>query len=331
MTIVKKVTDVTYLERGHIHMAMIEVHNLTKDYGNNRGIFNVSFTIKEGEVFGFLGPNGAGKTTTIRHLMGFIKGQEGSLNINGQDCWKSASLIKNDVGYLPGELAFPENMSGNEFISYMAHERNIQNMTYSEALKLTFEFEGFEKIKEMSLGNKRKLAIITAFMHDPKILILDEPTSGLDPIMQERFIRFILDAKKAGKTILLSSHIFSEVDAACDRIAIIKDGKIVSTIETSKLKQSTHKAFKIEFSSSNDYNKFLERTQFPISIKREYQNQIKINLIDQKMQALFKELSQVQLNFISEIKFTLEDYFMDFYDREKSIHDGKENMNDGLY
>ncbi len=186
-------------------------------------------------------------------------------------------------------------------------------------------------IKEMSLGNKRKLAVVTAFMHNPKILILDEPTSGLDPVMQERFINFILSEKEKGKTILLSSHIFTEVDATCDRIAIIKDGEIVSTIESTKLKRSTNKAFKIEFSSELDYEMFLDKTEFVIPIKKEKQNQIKINLTDQKMQDLFKELSQVNINFISEIKFTLEDYFMDFYDRDKSINEGKESMQNELY
>lgn len=312
-------------------MEIIKVKNVTKDYGYGRGIFDVSFEVKKGEVFGFLGPNGAGKTTTIRHLMGFIRAQEGSLAVGGKDCWKSSSIIKRDVGYLPGELAFPNNMTGNEFISFMASERGIKDMSRTEYLKQMFELDGTEKIKEMSLGNKRKLAVVTAFMHDPKILILDEPTSGLDPVMQDRFIQFVLEEKRAGKTILLSSHIFSEVDATCDRIAIIKDGEVVSTIESHKLKQSIHKAFKIEFSSKEDYEHFIGTTVFTIPIKRPLQNQVKINLTDHKMQDLFKDLAKVKVNFISEIKFTLEDYFMDFYDRDKSIEDGQENLNDGTH
>lgn len=312
-------------------MSIIKVANVTKDYGYGRGIFDVSFEVSKGEVFGFLGPNGAGKTTTIRHLMGFIKPQEGSLSISGKDCWKASSIIKRDVGYLPGELAFPHNMTGDEFIAFMASERAITDMSRTKYLKNMFEFDGTERIKEMSLGNKRKLAVVTAFMHDPKILILDEPTSGLDPVMQDRFIQFVLEEKQAGKTILLSSHIFSEVDATCDRIAIIKDGEVVSTIESHKLKQSTHKAFKIEFASKEDYENFITKTTFTIPIKRELQNQVKINLSDQKMQDLFKELAKVKINFISEIKFTLEDYFMDFYDRDKSIQDGQENLHDGTH
>ena len=312
-------------------MSIIEVKHVTKDYGNGRGIFDVSFEIEEGEVFGFLGPNGAGKTTTIRHLMGFIKAQEGELYINGKDSWQSAAIIKQDVGYLPGELAFPKNMTGDQFIEFMAKERKLTDMTRTEVLKEIFEIDTSEEIKEMSLGTKRKLAVVTAFMHNPKILILDEPTSGLDPVMQERFIKFILNEKAEGKTILLSSHIFSEVDATCDRIAIIKDGIVVSTIEAAQLKHSSNKSFKIEFSSSEDYQKFIENTEFVISIKRAQQNQVKLNLTDTEMKQLFSELSEVKINFISEIKFTLEDYFMDFYDRKKTVADGEENLKYGLH
>lgn len=312
-------------------MSIIKVKNVTKDYGYGRGIFDVSFEIKEGEVFGFLGPNGAGKTTTIRHLMGFTKAQEGELYINGKNSWKSAAIVKHDVGYLPGELAFPKGMTGDQFIRFMAEERQLTDMTRTEKLKEIFELDSSEKIKEMSLGTKRKLAVVTAFMHNPKVLILDEPTSGLDPVMQERFIQFILNEKAEGKTILLSSHIFSEVDATCDRIAIIKEGVVVSTIEATQLKQNTNKAFKIEFSSFKDYEKFVENTEFIIPIERPEQNQVKLNLKDEKMQQLFTELSEIKVNFISEIKFTLEDYFMDFYDRKKTVADGKENLQHGLY
>ncbi len=312
-------------------MSVIEVRHVTKDYGHGRGIFDVSFEIAEGEVFGFLGPNGAGKTTTIRHLMGFSKPQEGELYINGKDCWKSAAIIKHDVGYLPGELAFPKGMTGEGFIQFMAEERQISDMSRTDYLKEMFELDSAMEIEAMSLGSKRKLALVTAFMHNPKVLILDEPTSGLDPVMQERFIQFILEEKKEGKTILLSSHIFSEVDATCDRIAIIKDGVVVSTIEAAKLKHNTNKTFKIEFATKKDYQQFLAQTKFKIPVERPDQNQVKLNLTDETMQRLFTELSEVSIRFISEIKFTLEDYFMDFYDRKKSIAAGEENLEHGVH
>jgi len=312
-------------------MPIIEVKHVTKDYDHGRGIFDVSFEINEGEAFGFLGPNGAGKSTAIRHLMGFSKADVGELSINGKDSWKSAANIKQDVGYLPGELAFPKGMTGDQFIEFMAKERQITDMTRTEQLKELFKVDTSKEIKEMSLGTKRKLAVVTAFMHNPKILILDEPTSGLDPVMQERFIQFILKEKAEGKTILLSSHIFTEVDATCDRIAIIKDGVVVSTVESNDLKQSTNKSFKIEFASFEDYQKFIKNSEFTIPTKRPEQNQVKLSLTDQKMQQLFTELSEVKVNFISEIKFTLEDYFMDFYDRKKTVAAGEENLQYGLH
>lgn len=312
-------------------MSVIEINHLTKDYGHGRGVFDVSFAVEKGEVFGFLGPNGAGKTTTIRHLMSFSKPQQGQLTINGKDAWKSAATIKQDVGYLPGELAFPKGMTGDQFLTFMAQQRQITDMTKTEKLKTLFELDATAHIKQMSLGTKRKLAIVSAFMHDPSVLILDEPTSGLDPVMQERFIQFILDEKAEGKTILLSSHIFSEVDATCDRIAIIKDGKVVSTIEAAKLKQNKNKAFKIEFASPEDYQTFIDQTQLPVAIKRPDQNQIKININDENMRYLFTELSRVAVKFISEIKFTLEDYFMNFYDRKKTVADGEEQLHYGIH
>lgn len=312
-------------------MSVIEVKNVTKDYGQGRGIFDLSFEVAEGEVFGFLGPNGAGKSTTIRHLMGFSKVDEGELFVNGKNSWRAAAKIKKDVGYLPGELAFPKGMTGEQFIAYMAKERKISDMKRTNELKVLFELDPSKKIKEMSLGERRKLAVVTAFMHDPRILILDEPTSGLDPVMQERFIQFILREKSAGKTILLSSHIFTEVEATCDRIAIIKDGFLVSTVEADELKRNTNKSFKIEFSTFSDYQSFIENTAFKISVKRPKQNQIKLTLKDQELQKFFEELSEQKLNFLSEIKFTLEDYFMDFYDRKKSLADGEENLEYGLH
>ena len=212
-------------------MHAIEVEHLTKDYGSDRGVFDVSIAVDRGEVFGFLGPNGAGKSTTIRHLMGFSKPDSGSAKIEGTETFHRYFEVLNHVGYIPGEIALPAGLTGWEFIRMMQNLQKIHNeKRLGEMLKL-FELEDEVlkgETKRMSLGVKRKLAVVTAFMSDPDVLILDEPTSGLDPVMQENFIQFIHEEKERGKTILLSSHIFSEIDSTCDRIAIIKDGKIVS-------------------------------------------------------------------------------------------------------
>lgn len=312
-------------------MQVIDVGHLTKDYGFNRGVFDVSFEVREGEVFGFLGPNGAGKTTTIRHIMGFSKPQEGIITVKGQDSWSNSAQIKRQLGYLPGEIAFPTNMTGTQFINHMANLRRLSDMTMTEHLLKKFELDPSGNLKRMSLGVKRKLAVVTAFMHDPEILVLDEPTSGLDPLMQEKFIEFILEEKERGKSILLSSHIFSEVDSTCDRIAIIKDGVLVSTIVANDLRHNDEKVFKVEFLNEKEYLHFLAETELEIHTKKPKYRQVKIMITDEQIHQFFEEMSCYQLKYISEIKFTLEDYFMDFYDRKKSVEEGKEEMLSGMH
>lgn len=208
-------------------MSVINVERLTKDYGFGRGVFDVSIHVEKGEVFGFLGPNGAGKSTTIRHLMGFSQPDDGKVEIFGKPTFGKYYEILKNVGYIPGEVALPAGLTGKEFLKMMQDLTGIYNNERLGMLLRLFELDEASllgDVKRMSLGVKRKLAVVSAFMSDPEVLILDEPTSGLDPVMQERFIEFIHKEKERGKTILLSSHIFSEIDNTCDRIAIIKDG-----------------------------------------------------------------------------------------------------------
>ena len=301
-------------------MSVIKVEHLTKDYGHNRGVFDVSFEVQKGEVFGFLGPNGAGKTTTIRHIMGFSRPQTGKALVEGKDCREKYHEIMRNVGYLPGEITLPEHLTGIQFIRMMAELRGIRDMAYTNKLSAKFELNAVGKLKRMSAGMKRKLAIITAFMHDPAILILDEPTSALDPVMQDIFIQFILDEKKRGKTILLSSHIFKEIDATCDRISIIKDGRLVSTFIADELKHNERKEWKIEFASKEEFERFRREVDKKLNVisTSEQKNQANVLVYDHDTNAMIAELSNFSLNFFAEIKFTLEDYFMEFYDRNKT-------------
>jgi ABC-2 type transport system ATP-binding protein len=276
-------------------MAEIDVYNLTKDYGHRRGVFDVSLQVEKGEVFGFLGPNGAGKTTTIRHLMGFSAPQAGKTAIAGLDSWKNSAKILENVGYLPGEPAIPENLTGTQFIRMMQGLRNSRDDARLKYLLDLFALDPRGKTKRMSLGSKRKLAVITAFMADPDILLLDEPTSGLDPVMQERFIEFMREEKKRGKTILLSSHIFSEVDAVCDRIAIIKDGEIVSTVKTADIRHNENKTYKIAFKNGTTET-------------------VEVN--DSEINGLIKRLADSgEIASFKEEKFTLEKHFLHFYEK----------------
>lgn len=218
-------------------MSVIKIENLVRDYGEGKGVFDISFQVNPGEVFGFLGPNGAGKTTTIRHLMGFLKSKSGNCTINGLDCWKERDKIQEKLGYIPGEISFFDDMTGTEYLHFMAKYRNIGATGYQKELLERFDFNPKGKIKKMSKGMKQKLGIVAAFMHDPDILILDEPTSGLDPLMQNRLVDFIAAEKKRGKTMLLSSHMFEEVERTCDRIGIIQKGKMVVVDSTEALRK----------------------------------------------------------------------------------------------
>ena len=207
--------------------AIIEVERLSKSYGGKRGIAEVSFQVQEGEVFGFLGPNGAGKTTTIRLLMALLRADAGTARIAGLDCWTQSLEIKRLVGYVPGEPALDPNLTGGQILEYFAHLRGGVDHAYLERLIQRFDLDTSRKFRQYSSGNKRKVVLIQAFMHRPRLLILDEPTSGLDPLNQQEFDRMVKEAREEGRTVFLSSHILSEVEKTCTRVAIIREGGLV--------------------------------------------------------------------------------------------------------
>jgi ABC-type multidrug transport system ATPase subunit len=206
---------------------MIEAHGLTKSYGNKRGITDLSFSVEEGEVFGFLGPNGAGKTTTIRILMALIRANSGTARIAGLDCWQQSVEIKKLVGYIPGEPALDPNLTGGQILEFFAHLRGGVDRAYLKQLIQRFDLDTSRKFRQYSTGNKRKVVLIQAFMHRPRLLILDEPTSGLDPLNQHEFDSMVKEVRDEGRTVVLSSHILSEVEKTCTRVGIIRAGSIV--------------------------------------------------------------------------------------------------------
>ena len=293
-------------------MPVIEVSHLTKDYGHGRGVFDVSIKVEQGMCYGFLGPNGAGKTTTIRHLMGFSKPQSGSTSILGCDSWNCADELKNAVGYLPGEIAFPKGLTGTEFLDMQMKLRRVKDEAYKNELLERFQLDPSMRVEKMSLGVRRKLAVVTAFLHDPDILILDEPTSGLDPIMQQNFIDFILSEKKRGKTILLSSHIFHEVDACCDRISIIKDGHIVADFVADELKNRSTKIYRISFSDKDSYDAFVCK-DYLFHSRNEKKLRARVMIEAAQINRLLTDITPLSVTEFQEIPFTLEDYFMEFY------------------
>lgn len=285
---------------------------MTKDFGDGRGIFDLNLSIEKGEVYGFVGVNGAGKSTTIRHLMGFLKPQRGTAVIGGFDCWKQSDEIKRFVGYIPGEIAFPDAPTGTEFLRRQAQLLGLKDMSYAHEIIEKLQLDPTANLKRMSKGMKQKTAIVAAFMADCEILILDEPTTGLDPLMRAEFIDILNAEKKKGKTIFMSSHMFEEVEDTCDKVAMIKDGKIIDVKSTNEIKHNEEKIYKVEFRTYEDYQRFLSEG-FQLEERREDKNQLLVNVNDREINTFTKALKEYNLKFINEKKFTLEEYFQSLY------------------
>jgi len=296
---------------------IIKINHLTKNYGNNKGIFDISLNIKKGEVYGYLGPNGAGKSTTMRHLMGFIKPQKGSVKINNLECRYFQKKLQESIGYLAGEIALPDDMNGLKYLKLIAKMRNMKDFDYMYELLDIFKLDPNSNIKQMSKGMKQKIAIVSAFMHNPEILLLDEPTSGLDPLMQNNFIELIKREKENGKTIILSSHIFEEVEKTCDRVGMIRNGKLIKEFTIEELKHSKLKTYKIEF---KDFKSIEEiKSKFPNADYKDKEKQMIISLNDSQINTLIRELSKYDILFLKEEKHTLEEYFMKFYGGSENV------------
>ncbi len=239
--------------------SVISVRNLTKDYGHERGIFDISLDIQKGEVFGYLGTNGSGKTTTIRHMMGFLKPDSGMVTVNGMDPWKKTPEVMKSVSYIPGEIAFPDLKTGTDFFRVQAQFLGVRDFTYMNHLIDMLGLDPSAVLKRMSKGMKQKTAIVAALMGNREVLILDEPTTGLDPLMRETFLELVREEKAKGRTIFMSSHIFEEIEDVCDRVAIINAGRICDVVNLSEFRHGSVRTFDVEFSDETDAGTYYER------------------------------------------------------------------------
>ncbi len=220
---------------------IIQTEHLTKRYGAARGIEDVSLAVNEGETFGFLGPNGAGKTTTIRTLLGLLRPTSGRAAIGGLDCWSQSPEVKRLIGYLPGEFTLDPSLTGAQILQYLGHLRGGVDQPYMSQLVERVELDPSRRFREYSRGNKQKVGLVQAFMHRPRLLILDEPTSGLDPLNQQEFYRMVAEVKAEGRTVFLSSHNLAEVERTCDRVGIIREGRLANVDSVASLKDiKTH-------------------------------------------------------------------------------------------
>ncbi len=297
---------------------VIKIENLTKDYGKGRGVFDLNLTIRRGEMIGFVGTNGSGKTTTIRCLMGYIKPTSGVCKVLNLTSFENASTIARHVGYVPGEIGFPDLPTGTAFLKSQAEFFKIKDMTKINEMINRLQLDTRANLKRMSKGMKQKTALIAALMNDAEILILDEPTTGLDPLMRVAFIDMIKEEHKKGKTIFMSSHMFNEVEDTCDKVVLISNGHIIDVADMSVIRNRPEKDFKIEFNSVLDYEKFKKLDFNIIRDQKEY-NQVTIRIKSQDINDLFKVLASFSLKFISEVKYTLEKYFREKIKEKENV------------
>lgn len=296
-------------------MNVIEIRNLTKYYGKSRGIIDVSFDVEEGEIFGFIGPNGAGKSTTIRTLLALIFPTSGNAQIFGKDCIRYAPEIARNIGYMPSEISYYDNMKAGDLLKYSASFYRKDCTKRIRELAEIMDLDLNRKIDDLSLGNRKKVGIVQGLLHEPKLIILDEPTSGLDPLMQKKFFDLIREENRKGATVLFSSHILGEVQKLCHRVAIIKEGRIVKVEKVSALTEDTYKKFRIELRMPSDSSFF--------DIKGA--NNIKLEgntasfMYKGSLNRVIRKIAEADLENIWIEEPTLEEVFMHYYEKEEGV------------
>lgn len=291
---------------------MLELKNVSKHFGKVRAVENLSMTLNAGEVFGFIGPNGAGKSTTIRMIIGALKPTDGEILFAGQNIKKNSKYIEK-IAYVPGDVNLWGNLTGEEVINFMMAARGFKNKDKKDELIERFKLDVKKKCKTYSKGNRQKVALISAFLSDAEVLIFDEPTTGLDPLMERVFHEEVQHAKKSGKTIFLSSHILSEVEKLADRIAIIRDGKI---IEAGNLKELRH-ITRVEYIVDTDDNiAALKNHEFVHDFSEE-DDGYHMFIDDDKVPDFLKYLKLYNLKYLSTAPPRLEDIFMRYYEGTK--------------
>lgn len=288
---------------------IIETHKLTKNYGKARGIIDVDLTVNEGEIFGFIGPNGAGKSTTIRTLLSLIHKTSGEAYLFGLDCEKDKEVILTQVGYLPSEVFYYDDMKAINLLKYSASFYQKDCLPRIGELAGILELDLNKKIEDMSLGNKKKVGIIQGLLHSPKLIILDEPTSGLDPLMQRTFFDLIRQENDRGATVLFSSHILSEVQRICDRVAIIKEGRIINTQRITDLQKNACKKIFLTIPAKDTPAKFILPGATDISISG---GQISF-LYQGGCNQLLAELGKLNVINVEIAEPSLEEIFLHYY------------------
>lgn len=303
---------------------VIQTNKLTKYYGKARGIINVDLSIKKGEIFGFLGPNGAGKSTTIRTILDLIRPTSGWARVNGMDPVKEGAKVRRSVGYLPSDFGTYKSMTARAYLHTLLAMMKYKGENRIEELSQRMDLDLNRKIKEFSRGNRQKVGVVSAFMHNPQLAILDEPTTGLDPLMQQEFYKIVLEEKEKGRTVFLSSHILAEVEAICDRVGIIREGKLVVVERMVKFKSKTGKRMYVTFNEKVDPEIF-RRIDGVTAVKPELGNTLILNVAS-NIDGVIKELAKFTVVDLIYDEVSLEDLFLKYYGRENitiKINNGK--------
>jgi len=293
---------------------MIRIKNLTKDFGHRKGIFDLSLEIQDKEVFGYLGPCKAGKTTTIRQLLGFTYPTRGRCFINGKNCHVKQDEIQKFTGYLPEESRLPGNMTGLEFLRFMAQMKEIRSIEPALKLAERFECNPDIKIRKMSIENKRKVNIISTFMHDPDVLLLDEPMNGLGALMRNRFLDLILEEKKRGKTIFYATNILDEAEHICDRIGMMRNGILVIVDDIQSLRALRKKSYTVSFETEQDVRRFMKEN---FKVKNIKGCQITVELTG-IIQPLIQVLNNYTVTGLETQSEGLEEFFTHYYGGDRN-------------
>lgn len=289
---------------------MIEINHLTKYYGKSRGIIDVTLNVARGEIFGFLGPNGAGKTTTIRTLMDLIRPTKGSARVLGMDPQKEGAKVRNAVGYLPSDFGMSSRETARQYLFNLHAMMGKKGYGRIEEVAEIFDLDLDRRIKDLSRGNKQKVGIVSAFMHSPPLLILDEPTSGLDPLMQQEFYSLLREEKARGVTVFLSSHNLPEVDAVCDRVGIIREGRLVVVEPKSSFKKKMGKRMFVRFNDGLDPRRFARIDG--VEVESSGEGEI-VLVVSRNVDAVIKELSRYKVLDLSFDEMPLEELFLKYY------------------
>ena len=289
---------------------IVKIKNVTKDYGKGRGIFDINLEIRRGQTLGYCGTNGAGKTTTLRHIMGFLRPDKGTVRVFGLDPYKNSETIMKKIGYLPGEIAFPLVENGSQFLEIQAELTGQKDMSKAERIINMMQLDPTANIRRMSKGMKQKTAIVAAFMNSPELIILDEPTTGLDPLMREAFVNLIKEEKARGATIIMSNHMFDELEETCDQVAFIKDGHILDIVDLKEIHNRPFREYKIGFYEKDDFES-ADTSQVEVLAKKDKDLQYIVRVPLEKTDGMFRELKKHHIRYISEVQYTLEKYFME--------------------